>query len=218
MIIIKKFPKLFTSISLIFSLALLITGKSYASDNLDNEMLNDSQVKVTITNDETGETNILDQKDLKNNMKVNLIRSNGGLAEVGYDIFIPIENLNSIGTTPFTSTGGSQTSGGVTAKLNVNYDVSSNNQQVRLNSVYGSWTPSSSMYYLSDRSVNAHSGLIWGKKLTKAPTSNSFSYTTGWGFNQRIWGDSAPRAWNSAKIHIVGMTATHTIKVEFTYS
>lgn len=41
------------------------------------------------------------------------------------------------------------------------------------------------------------------------------------GYNDRIFGDSAPRAWSSAKVHIVhitAMTVTHTIKVEFTYS
>lgn len=209
----KKFSKLFISLSLMFSLVLLITGRSYAN-NSSNEILHNNKVKVTITNDQTGEVTTLNQIDLKNNAKTNSIAYNNKSISLGYEVFIPIGE----GITPFESTGGTQTSGGVTAKLNVDYDVNSTNEKVRLNRVYGSWTPSSSLYTLSNRSVNAHSGVITGKKLTKSPTSNTFSYTTGWGYNDRAWGDNAPRAWSSAKIHVQGMTATHTIKVEFTYS
>ncbi|MCC0785062.1 hypothetical protein IR152_18865 [Clostridioides sp. ES-S-0108-01] len=196
----KKFSKLFIYLSLMFSLILLITGKSYASDS-SNEIIH--KVKVTITNDQTGEITTL-----------NPIAYNNKSTNTGCEVFIPIGEL----ITPFESTGGTHTSGGVTAKLNVDYDVNSTNEKVRLNRVYGSWTPNSSLYTLSNRSVNAHSGVITGKKLTKSPTSNTFSYTTGWGYNDRAWGNNAPRAWSSAKIHVQGMTATHTINVEFTYS
>ncbi|KNF09411.1 hypothetical protein CLPU_3c01890 [Gottschalkia purinilytica] len=215
----KKFLKLLTSISLTFSLVLLILGNSYASDNLVNDaMLNSSQVKITVTNNETGETTVLNPIETKNNMKVNSIRSNNESLTVGYDVFVPIEDPNSTGITPFDTAGGSKTSGGVTAKLYVDYDVSGNNEQVRLNRVYGSWTPSSSLYYLTNREVGAHSGFLTGKSMKKNPTSDTFSYTTGWGFNDRFWGDASPRAWSSAIARVHGMTATHTISVEFTYS
>ncbi|RJS50192.1 hypothetical protein CJ483_23370 [Bacillus sp. PK3_68] len=65
--------------------------------------------------------------------------------------------------------------------------------------------------------VNAHSGSIHGKSLSKAPTSNTFSYTTGWGYNFFATGQASSRAWSSAKVHITGMTTTHTISLEFTY-
>ncbi|NLJ98912.1 MAG: hypothetical protein GX320_06575 [Tissierellia bacterium] len=216
----KKVLILFISVSLIFSLSLLIhADKSHASDNLvDVKMLDKGQVKITIINDQTGETKVLNSKDIENNVEVNSIRSNEESMTVGYDIFIPVEDLNPKGITPLDTTGGSKTSGGITARLYVNYDVSSNNERIRLNRVYGSWTPKSSLYYLTNRVVNAHSGAIYGKKLTKYPTSNSFSYTTGWGYNYRALGSASPMAWSSAKAHVHGMTLTHTIIVEFSYS
>lgn len=212
----KKILKLLTSLSLAVTLAIIPGAKTHANAT-DDHVLNNSSVTVTIVNDETGEEKVLDSDIVKQNAKQIYSKRNGDSIEVGYDVFIPIEELSDEIST-LTSTGGSQTEGGVTAKLYVDYDVSSNNEKVRLNKVWGSWSPSSSMYYLSTRSVNAHSGFPYGNRLTKSPSSNSFSYTTGWGFNDRIWGDSAPRAWSSAKIHITGMTATHTINVEFTYS
>lgn len=156
----KKFLKLFTSISLIFSLLLLIqVGESYANDNLfDANKVNNSQIKITITNNQTGETNILNSTDIKNNMKVNSIKLNDEdeSVKVGYNVFIPIKNSNSTEITPFDTTGGTETTGGVTAELYVDYDVSLNNEQVRLNKVYGSWTPSSNLYYLTDREVGGN--------------------------------------------------------------
>nr|WP_312984203.1 hypothetical protein [Clostridioides sp.] len=213
----KGFSKLFVSISLTFSLVLMMTVAGYANNNLDEEVLESGQVKVTVTNDQTGETHVIDQEDLEINTKVKPFRSNDNSINVGYDVFIPLEEIKSE-ISPFTVEGGSKTSGGITAKLYVDYDVSSDNQKVRLNKVYGSWTPTSSLYYTTNRSVTAHTGTsAYGKKITKKPPSN-FSYTTGWGYNVRIWGSSAPRAWSTATAHVNGMSGTHTIKVEFTYS
>lgn len=209
----RKFVKLLTSISLVLTFLLLVPERSYISaDSLESDGLNSGQVKVTITDDETGETSTLSQEYIKENLKVISTRSIGESQEVGYEVFIPIEEASTRDVD-----GSSKTTGGVTAKLYVDYDVNSTNEKVRLNKVYGSWVPGS-MYYLTNRSVSAHSGVPYGKKISRTPSSNKFSYTTGWGYNLRIWGDSAPRAWSDAKINISGMTATKTIHVEFTYS
>ncbi|MBT2616370.1 MULTISPECIES: hypothetical protein [unclassified Bacillus (in: firmicutes)] len=213
------FLKNLTFIFILFVFVFLSTDTGHASDELSSSgMLNVSPVKISITNDQTGETTFLDPIYTKNIMKINLIKSNNNSIDVGYNFFVPLENENSSGITPFTVTGGLKTSGGITARLNVNYDVSSNKEKIKLNKVYGSWTPSSNMYSLSTRTVNAHSGTIQGKSLPqKKPSSNSFTYTTGWGYNYFATGQASPRAWSSAKAHISGMTATHTIKLEFTY-
>ena len=222
-ITIKKFLKIcFYSFILSF-VVLFATDKTYASENVP-----ESKAKITITNDQTGETKVLSPKETKNALKVNSIKKFSALAadseneglEVGYDVFVPVNIPTSSGSgmTTADTDGSSKTAGGVTAKLYVNYDVSTNNEKVRLNKVYGSWTPSSSMYSLSNRYVEAHSGTIYGKTIVKKPTSNSFSYPTGWGYNYRALGQASPRAWSSAKISISGMTSTYTIKVEFTYS
>lgn len=218
----KNFWKFFASVFTVFLFGLVATNTSYASENLsDEEALNRNEVQISITNDETGEVTYIEPvetesiiNNTKSMMSLNSMASNDESIVVGYDVFIPIESS----ITTYDSSGSQKTEGGVTAKLYVDYDVSSNNEQVRLNKVYGSWTPSSNMYSLSNRTVDAHSGSGTGKKLSKKPSSNSFSYSTGWGYNNRVWGDASPRAWSSAKISISGMTATHTIKVEFTYS
>lgn len=215
MIKIKSFLKIFTYLFTLFIFGLFATDAAHANeDTTDLGTLNKSQVKISVTNDQTGETKFLNTIDTKNRMKVNSIKSTNESLEVGYDVFVPIEDSDIM---PFTDSGGTKNSGGVTAKLNVNYDVSSNGEKIRLNKVYGSWTPSSNMYSLSTRKVNAHSGSIHGKSLSKTPASNSFSYTTGWGYNYFATGQASPRAWSSAKVHVSGMTATHTIAVEFTY-
>lgn len=214
MINIKKILKISISAFVLFLFGFLSTKPSYASTNLSYS----EKVKVTVTNDQTGETtvSVLDPNDKNNKIKINPISSNLSSSQskvVGYDVFIPF----SPEITPFDDTGGSKYEGGVTARINVNYDVSANTEKVRLNKVYGGWTPSSSIYSLSNRTVNAHSGAIHGRSLAKNPTSNTFSYTTGWGYNFFATGDGSPRAWTSAKVRVTGMTATHTIKLEITF-
>lgn len=166
--------------------------------------------KITIKNNETGE-----QKVVKAEVTPSVMtRSVDGSIDAGCDIYIPIDS----GISLYTDEGGSKSSGGVTAKLNVNYNLSANNEQIKVNRLYGSWVPDSNNYTLSDRVAAVHSGVISGKKLEKYPTSNSFSYTTGWGYNDRALStDAGPRAWSEATIHVIGMTATHDITVEFTF-
>ncbi|GGE71205.1 hypothetical protein [Priestia taiwanensis] len=218
---IKRGLVFFTTIFALLVFGLFSTSKAHASNDVSGLGLldiNKGQVKVTVTNDETGETTVLHPKIVQDSIKFRSLQSSNDSLDVGYEVFVPLTNSNSSGITPATDDGGVKTSGGVTARLNVNYDVSANNEQVRLNRVYGSWTPSSSLYSVTNRKVDAHSGSIHGKKISKAPTSNTFSYTTGWGYNYRAFGDFIPRAWSSATVKVSGMTATHTIKVEFTYS
>lgn len=186
---------------------------------------------ISVTDNVTGETIFLDEKDIeikKIEHEIKSVPYSNSSADVnrlniveGYEIFIPEEKLNlNTSISPFSTESGSKNEGGVSAVLKVDYDVNSTNEKVRLNKVYGSWTPKSSNYKLSERMVTAHSGVIWGKKITKYPSSNSFSYKTGWGYNDRVFDyNSAPRAQSSAKITIVGMSgSSHTIKINFVYS
>lgn len=231
MIYINKIQKIPIYVFALFLFGFLLTSTSYASSNLSDSMILDAnKIKISITNDQTGETTVLDPIETQNNIKINSVDTKSSIKNnsskfnddsvvVGYDVFIPIENSNSSGITPMDSSGGSKTSGGVTATLNVDYSLRTNNnqQEIRLNKVYGSWTPSANMYYLSNRKVDAHSGSVWGSSISRIPTSNSFTYNTGFGYNYYATGQASPRAWSSAKVHISGMTATHTINLEFAY-
>lgn len=217
----KVFGTLFLATSIVFSVFL----------NSPISFAESTKNIISVTDNATGETIFLDEKDIeikKVEQNVRVIPYSNSNADVnvlniveGYEIFIPEEKLNpNMSILPFSTESGSKNEGGVSAVLKVDYDVNSTNEKVRLNKVYGSWTPKSSNYKLSDRMVTAHSGVIWGKKLTKYPSSNSFSYTTGWGYNDRVFDyNSAPRAQSSAKITVVGMSgSSHTIKINFVYS
>lgn len=70
------------------------------------------------------------------------------------------------------------------------------------------------MYNVTNRKVLVHNGFLPGmglNKMTTYPTTNSFSYTTGWGYHLVATGDPGAMAESTAKITISGMTATHTI-------
>ncbi len=228
-IYINKYLKFVAFLFTLFLFAFMSAGTSHASMGSDSGNLIERKVKVTVTNNETGETTVLDpiksigSIEKKNSIKINSIQSvdNESVVE-GHEVFIPIERITKkpLGDiTPFDTGSGSKTAGGVTARLSVNYDLAntSTQQKIRLNKVYGSWTPSSSMYYLTDREVDAHSGSIHGKTISKEPTSNSFSYLTGFGYNVYATGQSSPRAWSSAISRISGMTATYTITLDITF-
>lgn len=217
----KKLLKLVTSISFMLGLVFLLPSISNANERLVND--NDGKLKVSITDNQTGTTKVLDPKDIKvvpnkGETQAMAFSSSGKSSIEGYDVFIPIEGHKSTGVSPFIIGGGNTTSGGVTAKLYVDYDISTDNKKVRLNKVYGSWAPSSSMYLVSNRKVDAHTGYMIGKKISKTPTSNTFSYTTGWGYNERGFDILAPRAWSSATVKVSGMGGSHTIAVEFIYA
>lgn len=91
----NMFKKIFTSIFALAIFGFLSTNTSHASEDLSSSKLDNAQIKVSITNDETGETKFLDPQILMNNLKVKSFNSNNESEVVGYDVFIPIENLNS---------------------------------------------------------------------------------------------------------------------------
>lgn len=192
------------------------------------------KVKVTVKNNLTGETKLVKALDkkissfsaLKNTSTAerSVVSTDQSVKSVveGHEIFIPSEEIgnqkdsnSSIVASTYDTDGKTKNAGGVTARLNVAYDMGT--EKIRLNKIYGSWTPSSG-YYLTNRKVNAHTGQIWGYKIAKTPTTNSFSYNTGFGYNPYAGGgDISPRAWSSAISHVSGMTATYTIQIEFTF-
>lgn len=135
----KKFLRLLTPLSLTFILA-IIPGVKIYDNTKDYSSLNNADIKVIIINDETEDEVVLDYDIMKQNTKQIYTKKDGNSLEVGYNIFIPLVKLSDkiltfTSTSTSTSTGGYQNSGGVTAKLYVYYDVSSNNEKVRLNKV-----------------------------------------------------------------------------------
>lgn len=202
---------------------ILILGFSF-SVTTSAETNSKNNVEVIITNDDTGETKNIDPKEI-NKLNINeldTVNNNINESDIvnnveGYEVFIPIESdESSSGITPFYENGSSKDEGGVNAKLFIDYSKKSNGQ-IRVNSVSGSWTPNDNIYKVSNRKVIAHNGGLPGtglKKLSKTPTSNSFSYNTGWGFQNTPDGPDGPMAESTAKIKVSGMSGTsHTITV-----
>ena len=71
----------------------------------------------------------------------------------------------------FTDT--STTTTDVTASISINYDRQGD--KIRVNKVYGSWKPATSMIEISKREVHYGDGVpLGGKSDHKYPTSNSF--------------------------------------------
>lgn len=81
--------------------------------------------------------------------------------------------------------GDSVTGGGVDAYLYVDYSTKteSGTKYIRVDKVRGSWNPTSIYITMSGRSVDYGDGsIIGGNQGHQTPTTNSFSYTTGWDY------------------------------------
>lgn len=189
----------------------------HASSSITNPLEdsgNQLKVYAKVTNQQTGETNIFPVENIKENKSSSRLSvseetdSNGETKE--YEVTIEIPNDNLIQPASVEST--SKTTD-VTAKLSINFDRISD--QIRINSVYGSWTSPSSYLTISNRVVGYTDGSTYGgHSATKYPTSNSFSYTTGWGYvyyypQSNIGG---PRAYSEAKVSI-SSTSSHLIEL-----
>ena len=85
--------------------------------------------------------------------------------------------------------GDSETGGGVDSYLYVDYSLKKSNgiQYIRVDRIRGSWNPSSTYITMSGRAVDYGDGkMIGGNEGHKKPTSNTFSYTTGWGYTEYL--------------------------------
>lgn len=132
-------------------------------------------------------------------------------------IHIPLTKHTSNMVTRSNVETNQKTGGGVTATLSVDYDISHNNDSIKVNKYYGDWKVSHSMYYVTNRNVGIHNGM-WGRSHTARPTSDSFFYNLNWGYNSYIYGaPQSPRVWSEADCRVAGMDGVYRIKVEYLY-
>lgn len=202
----KKISSLFLALVMCLSLCV----PAFAADtNIANAEKNvDVIMEVTATNLTTGEqktTEIFANSIVPANMGAKNFNDEEQEYTVGCDVFLSLDNGE---IQPLNADGSSTTQCGVTATLNATYTLRYNNEDIKITNFSGGWTPSSPLFYLTDQEVGITNGGFWGDTIRENPTSNSFSYDTGWDYVPRqANGNYQARAWSDAVVYVAGMEA-----------
>lgn len=198
----KKIISLFLCMLLslpIFSINVFATSTDISLNNKPAETL------ATITTSETGETITLLPKESKITTSNNKSMPRQKTFEATFEI------PNNISTFDYNS--GSKYSNFITVKGTIYYDTKGD--KIKVTKATGSWKGKFSYMYFTKRKIYIHRGD--GKVLKKAPTKNSFSYKTGWGYviNRPSTDVSGPRLIMDATAMMSGMTAKYFITLTF---
>ncbi len=161
-------------------------------------------VLCTVTNDETGEVK---------NLEIQRISTSKQMSSFGTEVTANYEAFAEIPTHQNRSTEDKgKTEGGVTIRFSVVYTISANKEDIKVSRIYGNWTPSANFYIVTNRTVGIHAGLDGPSPLVRHPSTNSFDYSTGWGYNGFVVGaNGSPFAWADAVILVSGMSGSHTL-------
>ena len=205
----------------IFSFIIVISLFSLSIVHVSNVILN----KVTNQNI----TIKINSSDANLNLDSNVKVVNESLTETSnqlavkknfiknYNIFIPIE-LNNIATLR-TVDGHNRSENGINVSLYIDYATSSDNNQVKVNKIYGNFSYPDDLYYLTNRIVGCHSGVSsYGYVFNQEIDSDSFDFDLDWDYVDRLFGDLSPRAWIEAISHVYDMEGSHKIVIEFPFS
>lgn len=140
--------------------------------------------------------------------------ANGTTYSVSYNAFVPIPTSD---IQPLSEIIGGKDENGVRVTITVVYEISRDHEDIKIKQIYGGWEPSSNLYIVTDREVGLYN-FATGDRLRKYPTTNTFNYTTGWGYGSFIVGNTgAPYTWADAVIEIYGMTATYDLTYGFIF-
>lgn len=105
------------------------------------------------------------------------------------------------------------------ARIDITYNHRNNKQDIQITKFTGSWTPENSLMLVSNRTaaVTDGTGLGVEKVLRYTPTSNTFSYNTGWGYVS--WypdtNISGPRGNSEATVTATGMGSGYNLFLFF---
>lgn len=177
-----------------FSIHAEVYSHSDATGNL--KILEPPKVIVKIMDTATGDVEIKETVPA-----VAKTSSSENQFSVTYETQIPL------GSKERESSGGTQNNDYAQAQVTAYYTLSSDGEKIRVDKFSGSWTVSDSVYYISDRSCGVTSGaLVY--QMTKYPTTNSFSYNTGWEYVNRIGGEVGPHVWSDAEVWVSGMESS----------
>lgn len=119
-----------------------------------------------------------------------------------YEVIVNIPNKDLLNTIMPDDTESGSVTTDVTATLSIDYQL--RNNEIRMDRVYGSWVPSSQFLTLSKREVEYSDGDLSNHHGDQHPSSNSFSYTTGWPYVEKYpsFSQFAPRAESHATVSL----------------
>ena len=161
--------------------------------------------------------------DVKNGEQVNYEVVSASTQEIdenqytsSYEIFVPIDDPSII--QPFSSLEQNKNDNGIIATLKITYFLRNNGQEIKLTNISGSWKSSSTSISIEtkDREVAITDGSgvggVGSKTLRWYPSSNTFSYNTGWDYvaymPHIIEAMTGPRGFSEIYYRITGMGST----------
>lgn len=196
----RKTISIFISILMTFSLF----SNAFAAENM-----NAPKATAILINSETGEKTYLDVKQIDR-----ISYNSTGKSVVEYEVFAPLPNPNVV--IPLDSKGDLLEEAGVTARAFVEYYISSDGEEIQVESCSGSWEPSDSIYYLTDREYMVTDDYNTARGY---PTSNSFERNLEWPYVQRNFVSefTGPRMTTVANAHVSGMDGSHQLWLFFNF-
>ncbi|MCQ4936350.1 hypothetical protein [Anaerotignum propionicum] len=198
----RKIIKIINTLVLCSTLTLGLAVQSFASSNdaisqgsIDEAIAN-TNVVATMTDNVTGEVVALEATKTKV-----MARSSDSVA-VTYEVSLPL----ALGSNLRSSDSSTKDNDYATASLTAVYTRKddSSGRYIKVSRLYGGWTGNNSLIYFSDRKCGMKDGLF-DNSMSKSPTSNSFSYNTGWGYVDYVDADEGPFMSSSAKVWVSGM-------------
>ena len=186
---------------------------------MESQQRNETTVHVKVVDNLTNEIIEYDIADEQVTSSISDQNMNTGEQKVEYDMTLKLPADN--GIMLCDSVTNEQEESSIRAKIKLTYSWANNKNDIKISNVSGSWECTSSQYSMSfsNRTVGVNDGrmLGTGKSITEHPTTNTFSYNTGWGYvqynPQSTTAMTGPRAYSEATGSIDGMGGSYTIFV-----
>lgn len=186
---------------------------------MESQQRNETTVHVKVVDNLTNEIIEYDIADEQVTSSISDQNMKTGEQKVEYDMTLKLPADN--GIMLCDSVTNEQEESSIRAKIKLTYSWANNKNDIKISNVSGSWECTSSQYSMSfsNRTVGVNDGrpLGTGKSITEHPTSNTFSYNTGWGYvqyyPQSTTALTGPRAYSEATGSINGMGGSYTIFV-----
>lgn len=188
---------------------------------MESQQRNETTVHVKVVDNLTNEIIEYDIADEQVTSSISDQNMKTGEQKVEYDMTLKLPADN--GIMLCDSVTNEQEESSIRAKIKLTYSWANNKNDIKISNVSGSWECTSSKYSMSfsNRTVGVNDGrpLGTGKSITEHPTSNTFSYNTGWGYvqynPQSTTAMTGPRAYSEATGSIDGMGGSYTILLQW---